>query len=368
MLLWKTGGGFTHRERGEKLTERRRKLTKGQDKKKKKTLNLYFSQGSRRPHLLCFFGLPKTGRPLLSFAKTWEKPSFLLPLPDQDSPSQLFFLCFSSPKPFPCFVIFAPKAGRAPPLAVVLPRGQDNTAAHWHRRPAPQPFLSSSDRTRRQPPLSSSQSSLGLTMQQRLLHRSFSGHRPTVFTIGHSGAIPLSAEAPSPDLTLPAGSHRERRLEACRPSSSPRPEPAASGCTDATWTHSPAVPWSHRRPPETERKGKRKEKWFAERSRSENSERKSWNRLACCIFGCFAGNGAAHSWQEGEEGRKPWRISPRLWISRWRVNPRAASWGGAWRRRAATAPQFLRASSAVPGLFRDLFVIVTCLNMYLNFS
>jgi hypothetical protein len=32
-----------------------------------------------------------------------------------------------------------------------------------------------------------------------------------------------------------------------------------------------------------------------------------------------------------------------------------------------TAPQFLRASYAVPRLFRDLFVIVTCLNMYLNF-
>jgi hypothetical protein len=42
--------------------------------------------------------------------------------------------------------------------------------------------------------------------------------------------------------------------------------------------------------------------------------------------------------------------------------------GGAWSRYAATAPQFLRASSAVPGLFRDLFVIFTCFNMYLNFS
>jgi hypothetical protein len=56
-----------------------------------------------------------------------------------------------------------------------------------------------------------------------------------------------------------------------------------------------------------------------------------------------------------------------LWISRRRVSPRAASYGGAWKRRAATAPQFLRASYAVPGPFRDLFVIVTCLNMYLNF-
>jgi hypothetical protein len=56
-----------------------------------------------------------------------------------------------------------------------------------------------------------------------------------------------------------------------------------------------------------------------------------------------------------------------LWISRWRVNPRSASCGGGWRRRAAIAPQFPRASYAIPGLFRDLFVIVTCVNMYLNF-
>ncbi|XP_061951794.1 uncharacterized protein LOC133674601 [Populus nigra] len=38
-----------------------------------------------------------------------------------------------------------------------------------------------------------------------------------------------------------------------------------------------------------------------------------------------------------------------------RLNPRAASGCCAWSRRAATAPQSLRASSAVPGLFRDLF-------------
>jgi hypothetical protein len=56
-----------------------------------------------------------------------------------------------------------------------------------------------------------------------------------------------------------------------------------------------------------------------------------------------------------------------LWISRRRVNPRAASCGGAWKRCATTTPQFLRASYAVPGLFRDLFVMVTCLKMYLNY-
>ena len=42
------------------------------------------------------------------------------------------------------------------------------------------------------------------------------------------------------------------------------------------------------------------------------------------------------------------------------------SGGSAWTRRTTLLPQFLRASSAVPGLFKDLFVIFTCLNMYLN--
>jgi len=46
----------------------------------------------------------------------------------------------------------------------------------------------------------------------------------------------------SPDLTDTSLSHRERRLAACRPSASPRPKPTASSCTDATETHSPAVP------------------------------------------------------------------------------------------------------------------------------
>jgi hypothetical protein len=38
--------------------------------------------------------------------------------------------------------------------------------------------------------------------------------------------------------------------------------------------------------------------------------------LLVCVFGCFAGNGAVHSRQEGEVGRKPLRISPRFSISR----------------------------------------------------
>jgi hypothetical protein len=68
-------------------------------------------------------------------------------------------------------------------------------------------------------------------------------------------------------------------------------------------------------------------------------------------FGCFAGNGVAHSRQEGEEGRKPLRISPRS------LDFAAARGRRRVGRRAATAPQFLRASSAVPGLFRDLFFL-----------
>jgi len=38
--------------------------------------------------------------------------------------------------------------------------------------------------------------------------------------------------------------------------------------------------------------------------------KKSCNRLACCVFGCFAGNGVVAAGEESEEGRKPFRISP----------------------------------------------------------
>ena len=71
------------------------------------------------------------------------------------------------------------------------------------------------------------------------------------------------------DLTNTSLSHRERRLVACRPSASPRPEPAASSCTDAIETHSLAVLWSYRRPPETEEK---KRDLQRERSRYEKGE------------------------------------------------------------------------------------------------
>jgi len=56
--------------------------------------------------------------------------------------------------------------------------------------------------------------------------------------------------------------------------------------------------------------------------------------------------------REGSHYRTP----QALWISRRRVE-----------KTRRTAPQFLRASYAVPRLSRELFVIVTCLNMYLNF-
>jgi len=125
------------------------------------------------------------------------------------------------------------------------------------------------------------------------------------------------------------------------------------------------------RPLETEEEEAKK---LAERAADLNKEKEGEADLKkertgsfACVFECFAGNGAAHGRLEDEEGRKPSRISPRPWISRWRVNPRAASGGGVWRRHAATAPQFLRASSTVPDFLGNFLVIFRCLNMYLIF-
>jgi hypothetical protein len=76
--------------------------------------------------------------------------------------------------------------------------------------------------------------------------------------------------------------------------------------------------------------------------------------LLAAFLVVFAGNGVVAAGEEGEEGRKLFRISPV-----------AGLFAAARGRRAATAPQCLRTSCAVPGYFRDLFVIVTCLNVYL---
>jgi len=45
---------------------------------------------------------------------------------------------------------------------------------------------------------------------------------------------------------------------------------------------------------------------------SKTVKEKAKTDLLVCVFGCFAGNGAVHGRQEGEEGRKPLRTSPRL--------------------------------------------------------
>jgi hypothetical protein len=65
---------------------------------------------------------------------------------------------------------------------------------------------------------------------------------------------------------------------------------------------------------------------------SKTVKEKAKTDLLVCVFGCFAGNGAVHGRQEGEEGRKPLRTSPRLLDFaaareptrrqlRWRVEP-----------------------------------------------
>jgi len=72
------------------------------------------------------------------------------------------------------------------------------------------------------------------------------------------------------------------------------------------------------------RRGNKKKKQICkERSRSEKGEgreadlktKKEKRKQTCLLrFWVFAGNGVAHSRQEGEEGTKPLRISPALWI------------------------------------------------------
>jgi hypothetical protein len=75
------------------------------------------------------------------------------------------------------------------------------------------------------------------------------------------------------------------------------------------------------------RETKRKNR-SVKRSRSEKGEgreadlktKKEKRKQTCLLrFWVFAGNEVAHSRQEGEEGTKPLRISPALWISRRRV-------------------------------------------------
>jgi hypothetical protein len=83
--------------------------------------------------------------------------------------------------------------------------------------------------------------------------------------------------------------------------------------------------------------------------------KKSYNRLACCVFCCFAGNGGAYRRRGKEQGRKPLWISATARISPRRVNARAASGGGPWRRRAATIPQSQRMPRILQHCSRSFF-------------
>jgi len=71
---------------------------------------------------------------------------------------------------------------------------------------------------------------------------------------------------------------------------------------------------------------------------SKTVKEKAKTDLLVCVFGCFAGNGAVHGRQEGEREGSHYGPPHAFWISRRRVNPRAASCDGAWSRRAAAAP------------------------------
>ena len=71
---------------------------------------------------------------------------------------------------------------------------------------------------------------------------------------------------------------------------------------------------------------------------SKTVKEKAKTDLLVCVFGCFAGNGAVHGRQEGEEGRKPLRTSPRLLDFAAARELTRRQCDGAWSRRAAAAP------------------------------
>jgi hypothetical protein len=110
--------------------------------------------------------------------------------------------------------------------------------------------------------------------------------------------------------------------------------------------------------------------WTRRRKRSR-SENKAKTDLFVAFLGVFAGNGVAHSRQEGEEGRQPLRISPRS------LDSRAASRGGAWRRRAATSQMPRNLLATIPAVaeglpcnscrfWRVYFVILKLYLIFLN--
>jgi len=106
-------------------------------------------------------------------------------------------------------------------------------------------------------------------------------------------------------------------------------------------------PWSCHRPLETEEE-EIKKKTCRESSRSEKGEGRETDsktvkeiKINCFVvfFGCFCRSPPVKKMKRGESYNR----SP-CWLD-------FCGGDGACRRRTATAPQFLRASSAVPGLF-----------------
>jgi len=134
----------------------------------------------------------------------------------------------------------------------------------------------------------------------------------------------------------------------------------------------PCLP--HRRPKKKEGSTIHLIQWVSDRASHRwatphsTVKEKAKTDLLMCVFGCFAGNDVVHSWQEGEEGRKPLRISPcfldfaavreptrhQLWwhVEQTRRHRSYSSWG--------PPMQFL-------DFLGTFFVMVTCLKMYLNY-
>jgi len=67
----------------------------------------------------------------------------------------------------------------------------------------------------------------------------------------------------------------------------------------------------------------------------------------------------------GEEGKKSFQTPLVAWIFlRRRVNPRAASGGGAWRRHAATVLVVQKAFPVILDCFGAIFVILKLFNVF----
>jgi len=170
---------------------------------------------------------------------------------------------------------------------------------------------------------------------------------------GQSLALPLARRALEESCRLPPLSHFDIQ----------NPKPAGQTASSANRPVVLGHATGHLK------QKKRKRKKLAERAADLNKEKEGEADLKeertgsfACVFGCFAGNGVAHSRQKGEEGRKPLRISPRPLDFAAAREPTRRQWRGhveEMRRHCSNAQKpsshsscrFQRASSHFPVIF-----------------